>query len=263
MKEKIIYVLMIGLFLLSSTVLSAQVVSTQNVASSANACDFVDDCYFEPEWNVDIKVDTLALSDSAAVCDNRSWFITLGVGAQAYFGESDRFSSFGHRVTPTVEATVGAWLAKAFAVRVGYSGYELNGYIESQNKNETAYGEVFDGNRSDKKLYKQKWNYHHLRADFMLDVTGFGEKCRQERFYSLIPYLGVGYAMTPTTKGNNSLSGSLGVSNYFRLSKGWCLNLDLRGSIIDDRFDSEVSTTTQNYLAEGILSLTAGVVYQF
>lgn len=96
----------------------------------------------------------------------------------------------------------------------------------------------------------------------------------QDRFYSLIPYAGLGFAASlekasPSGEHSHELSASVGILNRFRVSRALDINLDIRGAFFNDHFDQEdASLTPQGKIAltsgswgEGLLTATLGVSY--
>lgn len=103
-------------------------------------------------------------------------------------------------------------------------------------------------------------------------VCGYNE----DRFYSLIPYAGLGFATTlerasTTGRHSNEVTASVGILNRFRINRAWDINLDIRGAYVGDHFDQEdVSSTlsgqavnTAGRWGEGLVTATVGVSYNF
>jgi Outer membrane protein and related peptidoglycan-associated (lipo)proteins len=58
---------------------------------------------------------------------------------------------------------------------------------------------------------------------------------------------------------SKEVSANIGLINQFRLGKAIDLNVDVMGTLVNDRFDGETGGRTK----EGILSATIGIVYKF
>ena len=73
-------------------------------------------------------------SDKHRVETNRfwdNWFISMGGGAQVYFGDHNRQMSFGDRLSPALDIAVGKWFTPGIGVRVMYSGLSLKGATQN------------------------------------------------------------------------------------------------------------------------------------
>jgi len=112
----------------------------------------------------------------------------------------------------------------------------------------------------------EKENYALGRLDVMLDVTNLFRSYSPDRFYSLIPYAGIGGAQAFNAKNRpdnlkkcSSFLFGGGLINTFRLSDNFsvCLNLGL--DLVDAKFDGCKSEKPLN----GIASASVGVVYSW
>ena len=62
---------------------------------------------------------------------SRNWFVSVGGGAQMYFGDYDKQMSFGDRLTPALDIAVGKWFTPDIGLRLMYSGLEYKGLTPS------------------------------------------------------------------------------------------------------------------------------------
>ena len=81
----------------------------------------------------------------------------------------------------------------------------------------------------------------------------------EKRFWSVTPYVGLGWILTWETPRARNFNASIGLINSFRLSSAFDLNLDVRGTATKDEFDGERGGRKE----EGLLSVTGGVTYKF
>lgn len=134
-----------------------------------------------------------------------------------------------------------------------YSGLFVNGVTKN---GDFATRELFDANQN---LYMQKIDMMNLHADLMFNVSNMLLGYNPKRFYHFIPYAGVGGLLA--WKKNSRLEFGIvgGILNTFRLCPGLDLNLDIRGTIIDDNFDKE----TGGFYKDGLASVTLGLTCYF
>ncbi|WP_314055322.1 OmpA family protein [Porphyromonas catoniae] len=214
-----------------------------------------------------------------------NWFFGLGVGGQMYFGDHDKQMKFLDRITPNFEVYFGKWFTPGIGVRFGANGYEikgLSGYNRGLNKHygfvkvpKKHYAWVGEG-PGRYELLETSMKYIHAHGDVMFNVTQMICGYNETRFYSLIPYLGVGFATSleassVTGRNSHEVTGSIGVINRFRINSAWDINLDIRGAYTGDHFDQEdfsIDASGQykpssGRFGEGLLTATLGVSYNF
>ncbi len=183
-----------------------------------------------------------------------NWVISVGGGVQVFFGDHDRQLPFGQRISPALDINVGKWFSPDIGVRLGYSGWKLNGATRWGIAHST--GEQVDGWGDG--LYKSKLNYYNIHLEAMFNFSNIISGYKENRFYDCIPYAGVGLMHATQDPIRTEVAGQIGVLNTFRLSDGWSLNLDLRGTWVSDQFDGESGGRT----GEGLLAATIGVTYK-
>lgn len=189
-------------------------------------------------------------------------FFGVGAGAQIFFGDHDKQAKVGERLTPHFAGYLGKWFSPGFGARVGGSFGKIKGL--TQNRPGITIPTHSTGQRYDGKpwdgywLEHQEFNAFHVYADAMFNLTNlFGGY--KERFYNISPYAGVGYMVTEDEPKQWEVSMNIGVHNSFRLAKPLDLFLDVRGVMVNDRFDGEVGNRRQ----DGALSATLGLAYKF
>ena len=117
-------------------------------------------------------------------------------------------------------------------------------------------GKVYDASQW---LDEQKFDFMNIHGDVMFNASNLLCGYNEKRFWSVTPYVGVGWILTWETPRARNFNASLGVINSFRLSSAFDLNLDVRGTATKDEFDGEIGGRKE----EGLLSVTLGITYKF
>ena len=227
-----------------------------------------------------------------------NWYAGIGVGGQMYFGDHDKQMRLVDRITPNFEAYFGKWFTPGLGVRIGINGYKITGasaytghsnarpqvnrwlyrgFIKDWNP-ATGTGKVdpYATKQVGYPVYATEMEYLHGHADVLFNVTQMVCGYNEDRFYSFIPYAGLGYAASlnrasTTGEYSHEITASIGLLNRFRINRAWDINFDIRGAYVGDHFDQEdVSISpkgepvaTAGRWGEGILSATLGVSYNF
>ena len=165
-----------------------------------------------------------------------NWFAGIGAGAQMYFGDHDRQMRFVDRITPNFEAYFGKWFTPGIGIRLGANGYKIKGVsgwtghnngIPSLNRGNyggfitdwnpaTHTGKVYQHANVGYPLYETEQQYIHAHADVLFNLTQMVCGYNEDRFYSLIPYAGLGFATTlerasTTGRHSNEVTASVGI----------------------------------------------------
>ena len=201
-----------------------------------------------------------------------NWFVGIGAGAQMYFGDHDKQMRLGDRITPNFEAYFGKWFTPGIGVRIGANGYKIKGAAAwtghnnpvAPSVNRDNYGGfIVDWNPATRTgkldeyatkkvgydVFQTEQQYIHAHADVLFNVTQMVCGYNEDRFYSLIPYAGLGFATTlerasTTGRHSNEVTASVGILNRFRINRAWDINLDIRGAYVGDHFDQEDVSAT-------------------
>ena len=186
-----------------------------------------------------------------------NWFISVGGGAQVYFGDHNRQMSFGDRLSPALDIAVGKWFTPGIGVRLMYSGLSLKG--ATQNESHTN-GKPIDGKPWEGYwLKEQKFDFFNLHGDVMFNFSNLFCGYNETRFWNCSPYVGLGWMRAWENPSSQEVSANLGILNSFRISSAIDVNLDIRGTMVNDRFDGETGGRKE----EGLLAATVGVTYKF
>lgn len=226
-----------------------------------------------------------------------NWFINLGGGAQMFWGDHSQQMKFKDMISPAIDFSFGKWFSPGLGVRVAANGLNLKGVsgwsdhsaTEHPNVNWNNYqgfivnaefnealghwqGDVYTNTDNSYDLYKTNINYINTHIDALFNFTNIFFGYKPDRVYSFIPYIGVGWATTLNEgiyrnklnqnvmgKKSNEISANVGMMNMFRLNEALALNLELRATYVNDRFDQQIG----GRFGEGILSGTLGLTYNF
>ncbi|WP_437920477.1 OmpA family protein [Sphingobacterium sp. LRF_L2] len=204
------------------------------------------------------KADTTIEVSTAkySVVTNRfvdNWFMGAGVGGQFFYGDHNRQMKFGDRIVPAFELHAGKWFTPGIGTRLAVNGIQNKGV--TQNGSHST-GVIYDASQG---LYNQKFNYLNFHADVLFNLTNLLKGYDPNCFYTFSPYVGIGYMITWEEPTSNVVSANLGLFNSFRLNDSWNLSLDIRGSMVQDRFDGELGGRKD----EGMLTAAVGIVYKF
>ena len=187
----------------------------------------------------------------------RNWFVSVGGGAQMYFGDYDKQMDLTDRLTPALDIAVGKWFTPDIGLRLMYSGLEYKGLTTTANGSHST-GALYK-TKNGMKLYNQKIKYFHFQGDVMFNLSNMLFGYNPTRFYTASPYVGLGWMVAYQHPQSHEVSATIGLLNSFRLNSAFDLNLDIHGDYANDRFDGEVS----GCFGEGGLTATVGVTYKF
>ncbi|MBE6229260.1 MAG: OmpA family protein [Bacteroidales bacterium] len=181
-----------------------------------------------------------------------NWFITAGGGVQVYMGENDSYGSFGKRLAPALDISLGKWITPAVGVRVQYSGLQAKGWSQGM----TPYSDgLVSGD-----IYKEKFNVMNLHADFLWNISNAISGYRSDRFWDFVPYAGFGWARSWANEDDrNEMAASVGLLHNLRLSDAFDISIDMRLMVVHQRFDF----VSKGSAFEGMGSVTAGITYNF
>jgi len=184
-----------------------------------------------------------------------NWFFSAGGGVQIYNGEYDNRLTFGGRLSPALDLSLGKWITPSVGVRVQYSGLRVIGAVSSlgRYKEEALVGCLG--------CYLERFNMFNLHGDFLWNVSNAIGGYRADRLLEFIPFVGVGYARSwkKDISPVKEVGFTGGLINKVRLTPAIDLNLELKVLLVNDRFDGFEN-------GEGIEELTTatiGFTYNF
>ena len=177
-------------------------------------------------------------------CDN--WYLSVGGGITSYFGTGT--SSFTDQVeefNPTAKLNVGKWINPMFGLRL-----------------QGVYGQY---SVSDATSGAGDFDYAGGHIDGMLDLMNTFGRYNEKRVFSLIPFVGAGYARSFnhdnfTSGSNGSLTFNSGLIGKFRLSSAFDLSLELANTVYSGYFDG-ANDVNDNY--DYNFDATLNLAYKF
>lgn len=175
-----------------------------------------------------------------------NWFVGVGAGSSFIVGDGAKHSSFWNRQTLTPTIQFGKW----------YNPF-IGGRIKAQY---SALHTFFKAND-----HMQHSKYFSAEADLLWNVTNYLCKYKEDRFYNLIPYAGIGfgYGWDYTIGGKNvgpkqrNITVNGGIINKFRLSKRVDLDIDLSAQLLKERENLDGAGTY-----DGLAGASASLVFK-
>ena len=204
-----------------------------------------------------VEYEIIQVQDKYQVITNpfwSNWFFSIGGGAEATFGDNDSAGSFGKRISPTLNISVGKWFTPGLGLRLQYSGLQARGFTYDKGADYVKGAELKDG------YYKQRFDYMNLHGDVMFNLNALFGGYNQHRVYEIIPYVGAGFTHNYSKPHREALSVNAGIINKFRISNAIDINLELSAMGVEDKFDGEVGG---DHGYDGVVSATVGLTYRF
>ena len=204
-----------------------------------------------------VEYEVIQVQDKYQVITNpfwSNWFFSIGGGAEATFGDNDSAGSFGKRISPPLNVSVGKWFTPGLGLRLQYSGLQARGFTYDAGADYVKGTQLKDG------YYKQRFDYMNLHGDVMFNLNALFGGYNQHRVYEIIPYVGAGFTHNYSKPHREALSVNAGIINKFRISNAIDINLELSAMGVEDKFDGEVGG---DHGYDGVLSATVGLTYRF
>lgn len=159
-----------------------------------------------------------------------NWFVGVGAGANTVlFGDSQKKAAFHDwwTVAPTIQ--VGKWYNPYIGFRLKANGGSQHDFF-------------YNGTPGKSSMSMLHYKYFGTEADLMWNVSNYFWKYNEDRFYSFIPYVGVGFGIGWDYKLHGNDVGSKqrqftingGIINKFNLSKRVALDLDLSAALLKE-----------------------------
>ena len=196
------------------------------------------------------------------------WFVGLGIGPRMFFADHARQLDMIDRLTFGADMYVGKWLSPYVGMRLGGSFQTLKGATLESNPifSHAVPGTGFvipDGDGGNTRLFKQQFDAWHLYADLLFDVSTAFEGVDEFRFWTLAPFIGLGYISTWDRPEAHEITFNLGLLNSLHLGPAVDLNFDIRGNLMKDRFHTISPIDMGGRPFDGILSVNLGVTFRF
>lgn len=177
------------------------------------------------------------------------WFIGAGAGANIYFGDRNSDADFFHRFTVAPEIQFGKWINPYLGTRIKGAGLTN---LHTFNDNAT----IMSRNR-----------FATVQADLMWSMTDYFMKYSSDRVYSLVPYVGFGWAFgwdytnQPTYAGGhtrmNGMTLNAGIINNFKLSDRVTLSIEFAATAVRSEFNQVKSSGNYDILG----TASAGLIF--
>ncbi len=177
-----------------------------------------------------------------------NWFIGVGAGANVYFGDYDKDADFFSRPTVAPILQFGTWHNPYLGFRAKLTGGSLHHFGPDATV-----------------MAHQKYVGGELNV--LWNVSNYLGRYNENRFYSFIPYAGVGayygwdYKVNDqkVAADNRTWGVNAGIINNFRLSNKLSLAIELSGSIVKEQFDRK---TGGDWDYDAIGTASASLVYK-
>ena len=183
-----------------------------------------------------------------------NWFITGGVGPAIYQGDHNREADYMDRIFPDVNLAVGKWIFPALGIRAGVNLDFIHMYYDGAPT--YHYAGNYDKKTWLNKMRFNTWNFH---VDALLNLSSFIWSPYNKRFYSCIPYFGIGRIATWDDQFQYSISINAGILNSFRLNEHFDLNVDVRVK----SFKDELNWFNEGKERDGLGYITIGGTWHF
>lgn len=199
-------------------------------------------------------------------------FISVGVGGQTCLNPDNKDYGFSHSITPQLSLSIGKWINPVWGVRLQGAGIwsKLNQKFITK-PNEGALQEDYYG-------YKNK--FVQTRIDGLFNISNALCGYNPDRFFTVSLFMGPGltFAKTylvkepqgvPSANGLEAkdaeqksdmkalITGSLGLTGAFNVSKNWDINLEIRGDVSPSIYGKKGAET------EGAVAALVGATYTF
>ncbi len=179
-------------------------------------------------------------------------FIGVGGGVNLYWGENDSYGSFGKRLAPALDFSIGKWITPSVGLRMQYSGLKAFGWTNYQSMYAT-------GEPDSKGMYREKFNTMNIHGDVLWNLSNAIGGYREDRTWSFIPYVGFGGARSfKDGHHKNEFAATAGLLNNIRLGGLVDLTLEIKQLFVNQRFDGVVRGSG----FESMTTVTAGLTFK-
>lgn len=185
-----------------------------------------------------------------------NWFVGAGVGANYYVKGGGSEASFLSKLTVAPTIQVGKWYNPYIGGRLKLQGGSLHSYFNSNNT--FLHGK-----------------YVSAEADLLWNVSNYFGKYNENRFYSLVPYIGIGGGYGWDYKAHGKSVGSKqrnftingGILNKFRLTDRLGLDIDLSAALLKEQMDLDHVVAGTSYgrgekTYDGLVAASASLVFK-
>ena len=212
----------------------------------------------------------------------RNWTLSGNLGAQLFYGDNDwKVNKLTEMITfPAIDVYLTKWASPSFGVGLGASYGKFLGLYQSSTYRQNApkavegwfttnelYPNPASKYESEKLAYqKGSWVNAYVLAHADLGNIFFGYN--PNRFFDIDAFAGGGFIWGLNEEFARGVTYNMGLSNMFRITDRFKINLNLRGAFVSDLFDGEcfVQEPTENHIRanhkhDGIIGATLGFTY--
>ena len=230
------------------------------------------------------RIVTTTVYEKNAVFTNgfwRNWTLSANLGAQLFYGDNDwKVNKLTEMITfPAVDLYLTKWASPSFGVGIGASYGVFKGLYQSSTnyqgghrivdaffKTNDLYPNPASKYESEKLAYQRgSWINGYVLAYADLANIFFGYK--PDRFFDIVAF-GGGGLIFGLQEYAHGVTYNLGLSNQFRVTDRFKINLNLRGAFVSDEFDGESYIDEPTYVLlrdnhkyDGLFGATLGFTY--
>ena len=89
--------------------------------TTRNSADFTEEVYYNDSKGYSVQTNSFW----------KNWNLSIGAGAQTYFGDHNKQLLWKNRITPAFDVALGKWFTPGIGVRGVASGYALKGATQN------------------------------------------------------------------------------------------------------------------------------------
>ena len=237
------------------------------------------------------RIVTTTVYEKNAVFTNgfwRNWTLSANLGAQLFYGDNDwKVAKMTEMITfPAIDVYLTKWASPSFGVGLGVSYGKFLGLYQSNPIRQngarfanpshpasffTSPAELYKGADSkyvSEQLAYQRGNWLNAYVLAFADLGNVFFGYNPSRFFDVIAFGGGGLIFGLDDDYARGVTYNLGLSNQFRITDRFKINLNFRGAFVGDEFDGEsyIKEPSETHLKanhkyDGILGATLGFTY--
>ncbi|MDL2265569.1 OmpA family protein [Parabacteroides sp. OttesenSCG-928-G07] len=173
-----------------------------------------------------------------------NWFISVAVGGSVLLGDHNGNADFGDRINIAPSLSIGKWYSPILGFRAQFNGGPLKGFGTNTDPN-----------------FELDGSYIAAHADILWNVTNLWAPYNEKRVFSLIPWVGLGYAQRFESQGvsrSETPTLNTGILTAFRLSNRVDLNVEAQASLMNEEFNR----VHYRKLSDAMIQATVGLTFK-
>lgn len=205
-----------------------------------------------------VRMDTINVEYKTRYISDSFWdnfYLQGSLTGSMLQSSDDTGLSFGKRIKPGFNLSVGKQFHPDFGVRLGFSGMRLDGWTHAANglyAYDDGWTQEFDPVEAywqsqgvdTKNGYKQEIKYFEVNADFLFDLYNiFTRNNRWNKRWTAEGYVGLGYLRALKYHGmedNKKVAFRIGLKGEYRFTSRLGINLEIGSNITDASFTGEI-----------------------